>query len=268
MYNFAANLSMMFTEVDFIKRFAAARDCGFTAVELLLPYQYPAGQLAEQLAEHRLAMALFNAPAGNWDQGERGLAIYPHRVNEFRHSLQVAFEYCQILKPTCLHIMAGIKYDDGQDEQLYQTYCDNLCFAGQLFRRQDVALVIEPINEHDVPGYFLRSVDQAAAIINELRQRDIDNIGLQFDVYHCQRQSGDVSRRLKQYYHYCRHFQIAGVPERHEPDQGELYYPQIFALLQQLNYQGYIGCEYRPQEDTAAGLGWYQQWLQAAADVG
>ena len=249
MPNFAANLSMMFTEHDFLDRFAAAKAAGFDAVEYLFPYAYPADALAAALDENALVQALFNSPPGDWEAGERGTAAIPGREREFQDTFAKALEYVATVKPRSLHVMAG----NAAGKSAQATYIDNLGWAAD--QAGDLPLVIEPINSRDMPGYFLNRSDQAVAIIKTVGAA---NLRLQFDLYHAQIMEGDLTRRLERLMPYIGHIQIAGVPDRHEPDQGELNFPHLFSVLDALGYQGWVGCEYRPAGKTVDGLGWFR----------
>lgn len=260
MPQFAANLSMMYTEVDFIDRFAAAAADGFTAVEYLFPYAHERTELARRLAEHGLVQALFNGPPGDWDRGERGMACLPGREDEFRRSItEQALPYAQALGCKRLHVMAGLMPAGADRARLRATYVANLAWAAQQAASAGVTVCIEPINTRDIPGFFLNRQDEAHAIVQEV---GADNLKVQFDLYHCQIVEGDLATKLSQYLPTGRvgHIQIAGVPERHEPDVGELNYPYLFDLLDRLGWSGYVGAEYRPRAGTRAGLGWFAPW--------
>ena len=253
MPRFAANLTMLFNEVPFPERFAAAAAAGFTGVECLFPYAHPADELAGLLAAHGLQQALFNLPPGDWDAGERGLAALPGREAEFRASVDTALAYARALRCPTLHVMAGLVPEGADHDAMHRTYVENLRHAADAAVADGVTLVIEPLNDRDVPGYFLPRIDGAAAIVAEV---DRPNVGLQFDCYHVQIMDGDLATRLARHAPLVRHVQIASVPERHEPDTGEVAYPYLFDLLDRLGYAGWVGCEYRPATTTVAGLGW------------
>ncbi|NMM27437.1 MAG: hydroxypyruvate isomerase family protein [Glaciimonas sp.] len=266
MPRFAANLTMMYTEHAFTDRFAAAAQDGFKAVEFLFPYAYPAEILRQLLADNGLVQALFNAPPGDWKGGERGLASLPDREDEFKRSIDTALEYARVLGSKKLHVMAGLAQShqgkvQGQVRQR-AVYLENLSYAAHLAAVQGVTIVIEPINTRDIPGFYLNRQDVAQAICAEVAA---DNLQVQFDLYHCQIVEGDLAVKLRRDmvrpYGGIGHIQIAGVPERHEPDVGEINYPYLFELIDSLEYQGWIGCEYRPRGGTSAGLGWLKPWL-------
>jgi 2-dehydrotetronate isomerase len=254
MPRFAANLSMMYSEHAFLDRFAAAAKDGFRGVEFLFPYAFPAAEIRARLDAHGLTQALFNMPPGNWDAGERGLASLPGREDEFRHSLAVAFEYARVLGNDRLHVMAGLIRPDQDRARHRQTYLKNLALAAGEAGGLGITIVIEPINTRDIPGFFLNRQDEAHAICAEV---GAPNLKVQMDFYHCQIVEGDLAMKLRQYIGGVGHIQVAGVPERHEPDVGEINYPYLFALMDELGYPGWVGCEYRPRAGTSGGLGWF-----------
>lgn len=251
MPKFAANLSMMFNEVPFLDRFAAAADCGFTAVEYLFPYDHPAEVLAERLQAAGLAQALFNMPPGDWAAGERGMAALPGREAEFASALDTAILYAKVIGTPLLHMMAGLA--PAADPGAITTFSNNLKRAVDRTGEAGIGLVIEPINGRDMPGYFLNDFNRAVDFIGEL---DAGHLKLQFDIYHRQILHGDVIMALRQMAPVIGHIQIASVPDRHEPLTGELDDRRIFAEIDAIGYQGYVGCEYRPATGTREGLGW------------
>lgn len=253
MPKFAANLTMMFNEVPFPERFGAASEAGFQAVEFLFPYEYPAGRVARWLKENGLESVLINLPPGDWAAGERGFASVPGREGEFRTSVSQALEYAEALGTPRLHVMAGLLPAGANRRRHREVYVKNLRFAAEKLARHQRTLLIEPINARDMPGYFLNTQDDAHAIREEVGQ---PNVKVQMDIYHVQIAEGDVSTRLRKHFAQVGHIQIAGVPERHEPDDGEVNYPYLFRLLDELGYQGWVGCEYRPRAGTVNGLGW------------
>ncbi|WP_119153423.1 2-oxo-tetronate isomerase [Caldimonas tepidiphila] len=261
MPRFAANLSLMYGEHDFLDRFAAAARDGFRAVEYLFPYAHPAEALAARLREHGLSQVLFNAPPGDWDAGERGLACLPGRTAEFRAGITRALDYAHALGCPRLHVMAGLAPAGAARAALRATYLDNLAWAAAQAAPAGVEVLIEPINTRDIPGYFLNRQDEAHAIVEELGAA---NLKVQMDLYHCQIVEGDLATKLRRWLPTGRvaHLQIAGVPERHEPDTGELNYPYLFALIDALGYEGHVGCEYRPRAGTSEGLGWLRPHLR------
>jgi len=258
MPKFAANLSMMYQEHAFLDRFAAAAKDGFKGVEFLFPYEHPAAEIRLRLDAHGLTQALFNGPPGNWEAGERGLASLPGREDEFRLGVATALEYAQVLGNERLHLMAGL-IRPGEDRALHRaTYVRNLEHAAREAAAAGVTVVIEPINTRDIPGFFLNRQDEAHTICAEV---GAPNLKVQMDFYHCQIVEGDLAMKLRKYIAGVGHIQIAGVPERHEPDLGEINYPYLFGLMDALGYAGWVGCEYRPRAGTSAGLGWLKAWL-------
>ncbi len=257
MPRFAANLSMMFQEVDFLDRFAAAAAAGFDAVEFAFPYAFSAETVAGRLAEHRLTPALFNMPPGDLDAGERGLASLPGREAAFRDSVAQAIAYAQILGCGTLHVMAGLLPDEALREEHERHYVENLRHAAEACACAGITPVIEPINSRDIPGYFLNYQGQARRIIDAVGSADLK---LQLDLYHCQIMEGDLARHIRDLLPVVGHVQVAGVPNRHEPDLGEVEYRYLFDLLDELGYAGWIGCEYRPRGQTEAGLDWFRRY--------
>jgi hydroxypyruvate isomerase len=258
MPRFAANLTMMYNEHAFLDRFAAASRDGFKAVEYLFPYDFPAAKLKASLDEHGLAQALFNAPPGDWAAGERGIASLPGREDEFRRSIDTALAYACALGNDKLHVMAGLLPAHADRSRHREVYLRNLADAAEAASAHGVTILIEPINPRDMPGFFLTRQDEAQAICREV---GAPNLKVQFDCYHCQIVEGDLAKKLERDIAGIGHIQIAGVPERHEPDVGELNYPYLFERIDTLGYEGWIGCEYRPRAGTSEGLGWLKRYL-------
>jgi hydroxypyruvate isomerase len=261
MPRFAANLTMMYPEHAFLDRFAAAAADGFEAVEFLFPYEWPAARLAAALAEHRLQQVLFNAAQGDFASGERGIAALPGREDEFRSAIDRGLEYAAALACPRLHVMAGLAPANADRSAMRTTYVANLAWAARRASAAGVDVLIEPINTRDIPRYFLNRQDDAHAIVAEV---GAPNVKVQMDLYHCQIVEGDVATKLRTYLPTGRvgHLQIAGVPERHEPDLGELNYPYLFEVTDALDWDGWIGCEYRPKAATSSGLGWLRSWRE------
>jgi 2-dehydrotetronate isomerase len=255
MPRFAANLSLMYGEHAFLDRFAAAGRDGFDAVEFLFPYEHPAELLAGLLEAHGLQQVLFNVSPGDWSAGERGLAGVPGGESRFKSAVAQALDYAQALGCPRLHVMAGLLPAGGERSEMHLTYVRNLAWAAQQAAGVGVDLLIEPINRRDMPGYFLNRQDHAHDIVAEV---GAPNLKVQMDLYHCQIVEGDLAAKLRQYLPTGRvgHLQIAGVPDRHEPDEGEINYPYLFELIDALGYTGHVGCEYRPRGGTSAGLAW------------
>jgi hydroxypyruvate isomerase len=267
MPRFAANLSLLYPEHAFLDRFGAAARDGFAAVEYLFPYAHAPGLLAARLAEHGLQQVLFNAPPGDWDAGERGLACLPGREDEFRRSLDEALRYAEALRCPRIHLMAGLAPADADRAALQACYEANLAWAARHATGSGVHLLIEPINTRDMPGYFLNRQDEAHRIVQAI---GAPHLQVQMDLYHCQITEGDVAMKLRRYLPTGRvgHLQIAGVPERHEPSLGELNHAYLFEVIDEVSaacgWQGWIGCEYRPAlgaqpGGTSQGLAWMRQ---------
>ncbi len=264
MPRFAANLSMLYPEHDFPDRFKAAADDGFRAVEFLFPYDYAADALARRLADNGLEQVLFNMPPGDWDKGERGLACLPGREAEFREGVERALEYAQALKCPRVHVMAGLAPAGVERARLQGTYEANLAWAAERAAGAKRDVLIEPINPRDIPGFFLNRQDEAHRVVKAV---GAPNLKVQMDLYHCQIVEGDVAMKIRQWLPTGEvgHFQIAGVPMRHEPDLGELHHPYLFDVIDEVSaacgWEGWVGCEYRPARGTApggtsVGLGW------------
>jgi hydroxypyruvate isomerase len=253
MPKFAANLTMMFNEVPFPQRFAAAAKAGFQGVEFLFPYDHAPHEVAQWLNENGLTNALFNMPPGDWANGERGLASLPGREAEFRAGVARALEYAQALGTRRLHAMAGLVPSGAERQRHRAVFIDNLRYAARELARHGITLLIEPINPRDMPGYFLSSQAEAHAIREAVGE---PNLQVQLDFYHAQIVEGDLAMGLRKHFAGVGHVQIASVPERHEPDEGEVNYAYLFRLLDEMGYEGWVGCEYRPRGRTEDGLGW------------
>lgn len=253
MPKFAANLTLLFNERDFLDRFDAAADAGFEAVEFLFPYAWPAEQIARRLAHSGLKLVLHNLPPGDWDAGERGIACHPDRVEEFRAGVKHGIEYAQALGCQQLNCLAGIQPENASEAQAHATLVSNLRFAAAEFERAGLRLLIEPINTFDMPGFFLNRSDQAETIIDEV---GAGNLFIQYDIYHAQRMEGELANTIAHLLPRIAHMQLADTPGRHEPGTGEINYDFLFDHIDRLGYQGWIGCEYRPATTTADGLGW------------
>ena len=253
MPKFAANLSMLYNEVDFLDRFEAASASGFTGVEFLFPYAYPKEQLAEQLARHKLVPVLHNLPPGDWAAGERGIACHPDRVGEFQEGVGKAIAYASALGFRQLHCMAGIAPKDVDPETLRATFVSNLRFAAQAVGAAGIRLLIEPINRFDIPGYYLTHTQQALDLMREV---GAPNLYLQYDVYHMQRMEGELANTIRAHLPRIGHVQIADTPGRNEPGTGEINFRFLFGFLDAIGYAGWIGCEYKPKGKTIDGLVW------------
>ncbi len=253
MPKFAANLTMLFNEVPFLERFAAAKAAGFEAVEYLFPYAYDKNELAGLLKTHGLKQVLHNLPAGNWDGGERGIACHPDRVEEFRQGVDQAIAYAKALGCTQVNCLAGKLPTGVSREQAQTTFVANLKYAADKLKAAGIRLLIEPINSYDIPGFFLNTTAQAAAVLEAVGS---DNLWIQYDIYHAQRMEGELAATAQKYLTRIAHIQLADNPGRNEPGTGEINYPFLFRHLEAIGYTGWIGCEYKPKTKTVDGLGW------------
>lgn len=253
MPKFAANLTMLYNEVDFMDRFKAAADDGFKGVEYLFPYAYPAADLAAKLKEFGLTQVLHNLPAGDWAAGDRGIAVDPSRVEEFKKGVDTAIEYAKILGTERINCLAGKVPAGVSQEQARATFVSNLKYAAEKLKAVGIPLLIEPINTFDIPGFFLNYTAQAAAIIDEVGS---DNLFIQYDIYHAQRMEGELANTFKKYQSRIAHVQLADNPGRNEPGTGEINYAFMFKFIDEAGFDGWIGCEYKPAGNTSAGLGW------------
>ena len=274
MQKFAANLTMMYTELPFLQRFEAAAGDGFKAVEFAFPYAWPKEELLDGLKAHHLQLVLFNAPPGGMDAegiaqaveaGDKGTACIPGREREFRAGVALAIDFALALNCPRIHLMAGIVPRGADPIQVRATYVNNLRWASIKAAQAGRDVLIEPINTRDIPGFYLNRQDHAHEILAEVGS---PNLKVQMDLYHCQIVEGDVAMKLRKYLPTGKvgHIQIAGVPQRHEPDVGELHFPYLFSVLDELGYEGWVGCEYRPQRGgqmggTSSGLGWLRPYL-------
>ena len=258
MPKFAANLSMMFNEWEFLDRFAAAADAGFRAVEYLFPYAYAPEDIASRLERHKLTQALFNLPPGDWNAGERGLAALPERAAEFDASVATALRYVEATHVKRVHVMSGnARASDGTARAAYERA---IRYAAERMGERGVEVVIEPINKRDMPAFFLNDFGLAVEIIEAIGAA---NLKLQYDIYHRQILHGDVMKSLEALLPLVGHVQVASVPARNEPGSGELNDERVFRHLDAIGYQGYVGCEYRPAGNTLDGLGWFASWRGA-----
>ena len=256
MPRFAANLTMLFTELPFLDRFAAAKAAGFNAVEYLFPYEYPKEELAARLRANGLKQVLHNLPAGDWAAGERGIACHPNRMGEFRAGVDRAITYAHALDCGQLNCLVG-KVPAGVTAEVAQaTLVANLHHAASTLRSAGIRLLVEPVNSYDIPGFFLTRTEQAIALLDEVAS---DNLFLQYDVYHAQRSEGELAATLQRHLARIGHIQVADNPGRNEPGTGEINYAFLFRHLDALGWKGHIGCEYKPRTETLAGLGWIQE---------
>ncbi|WP_415259002.1 hydroxypyruvate isomerase [Thauera phenylacetica] len=255
MPKFNANLTMLFNEVPFLDRFQAAAEAGFKGVEFLFPYAFDKDAIAERLARHGLVQVLHNLPAGDWDAGERGIACHPDRVGEFQDGVGRAIEYATALGCRQLNCLAGIAPAGMDAAKVHETFVANLRFAAARLHEADIRLLVEPINTYDIPGFHLNRTAQAIALIEEVGS---SNLWLQHDLYHMQRMEGELANTIAKHLPKIAHMQIADTPGRHEPGSGEINYAWLFRYIDQLGYDGWIGCEYKPAAGTREGLGWIE----------
>lgn len=258
MPKFAANLSMLYTELDFPDRFDAAARAGFKGVEYLFPYAYDKALLADKLARNGLAQVLHNLPAGDWAAGERGIAVLPDRVGEFQDGVGKAIEYATALGCRQLNVLAGIAPTGADPERLRETFVANVRFAAQKLEAAGIRLLIEAINTFDIPGFYVRGTQQTLDLIAASGSR---NVFVQYDIYHMQRMEGELAATIRKHLAQIAHLQLADNPGRNEPGTGEINYPFLFRWLDEIGYAGWIGCEYKPKTTTDAGLAWIRPWL-------
>ncbi len=255
MPKFAANLSMMFQELPFLDRFAAAAKAGFAGVEFLFPYDFSAEEVERRRRVAGVEVALFNLPAGNWSTGERGITCLPGREEEFRAGVEKAIAYATCLNCPRLHAMAGIVPAGTDTVACRKTLIENLRYAAEKVAQHNITLLLEAINTRDMPGFIVSTQSDSHSVCEAV---GAENLKMQMDLYHMQVMEGDLATKLKRYMPRCGHVQIAGCPERNEPDTGEIRYEYLLHLLDQLGYGGWVGCEYRPAGKTTDGLGWLQ----------
>ncbi len=255
MPKFAANLTMLFTELPFLDRFEAAARAGFKAVEFLFPYAYDPHELRRRLDANGLQLVLHNLPSGDWDAGERGIACHPDRTEEFRAGVARGIEYARVLGVKQLNCLAGKAPAGVSEALLRQTLVDNLRHASAQLRPAGLQLLVEPINTFDIPGFYVNRTQQAIEILDEV---GADNAFVQYDIYHAQRMEGELAATMQQHLGRIGHMQLADNPGRHEPGTGEINYAFLFTHLDRIGYDGWIGCEYKPATTTEAGLGWIQ----------
>ena len=253
MPKFAANLTMLFTELPFMQRFEAAAKAGFKAVEYLFPYPFDKKELSAALRANGLQQVLHNLPAGNWEGGERGIACHPDRVSEFREGVGMAIDYATALGCPKLNCLLGKLPQGVSPDEARKTAVENLRFAARELQSAGIMLLVEPVNHFDIPGFFLTRTDQALAIIDEVGST---NLLLQYDIYHAQRMEGELAATITKNIARIGHIQLADNPGRGEPGTGEINYPWLFKHIDAAGYTGWIGCEYKPRGETVEGLGW------------
>lgn len=254
----AANLTMLWNELGFLERFAAAARAGFSAVEYLFPYQYEKQKLVDRLGENKLTQALHNLPAGDWAKGERGIAVLPERRGEFRDGVGLAIDYAKALGCTQLNCLVGIAAPEADEDAVRSNLVDNLKFAAAELGKAGIKLLVEPVNTRDIPGFYLSRTKQALELFSDVGSA---NVYLQYDIYHMQIMEGDLGPTITANLPRIAHVQIADNPGRNEPGTGEIHHPFLFELLDQGGYKGYVGCEYKPKRKTDEGLGWAKPYL-------
>lgn len=259
MPKFAANLTMLFNESDFLDRFKAAAEVGFQGVEYLFPYAYPKEQLVDLLSANGLTQVLHNLPAGDWAKGERGIAVLPDRVGEFQEGVGKTIEYARALGCKQVNCLSGIAPAGVDPDKLRETFVSNIRFAGEQLKKHGIRLLVEAINTFDIPGFYVSRTPQTADLIDAA---GCDNIFIQYDIYHMQRTEGELAGNIKKYLPRIAHMQLADNPARNEPGTGEINYSFLFDYIDKIGYAGWIGCEYKPATTTTAGLGWVKPYLK------
>jgi hydroxypyruvate isomerase len=253
MPKFAANLTMLFTEAPFMERFALARRAGFTHVEYLFPYAFAAADLKAALDAHGVQQVLFNLPAGDWTAGDRGIAAQPGRSDEFRAGVPMAIAYAAALGVKRLNCLAGKRRAGHGDDEHWRTLVDNVRFAATALAAHGLELLVEPINRYDIPGFFINRTEQALRLIDDV---GLANVRVQYDLYHAQREEGELTTTLRRHLARIGHIQIADNPGRHQPGTGEINFPFLFRELDACGYAGWVGLEYIPKPTTADSFGW------------
>ena len=258
MIDFAANLSMLYTEKDFIKRFKSASEFGFKGVEYLFPYDFKKEDIKNELVNNSLEQILFDFPAGDFAGGDRGIAIFPDRKSEFQEGVQQAVEYADILECKRLTVLVGIDNGKFTTNELNETLIENLIYASEQTKDKGINVLVEALNLIDAPNYFVSTTNHCKQIVDSVNK---DNVKIQFDMYHMQIMEGDLSRTIESNLSLISHMQLADNPGRHEPGTGEINYPFLFSFIDKLGYDGWIGCEYIPAGNTEEGLSWTEDYL-------
>ncbi len=257
MLKLSANLSFLYQEYEFLDRFHAASKTGFQYVEYMFPYPYKANVLKEKLEEYSLKQNLMNLPAGNWEAGERGIAVLPGRQEEFKEGVEKALEYATILQISCINCLVGKSSTEVSNQAQINCLEENLTYAAKQLSQHNITLLIEPINSYDIPGFFLTRSEQVIDLILSLNQ---PNIALQYDVYHMQKMEGNLVETMRKNLAHIAHIQIADNPGRHQPGTGEINYRFIFEQLEALNYSGFVGLEYSPEPNTSSSFDWIKSY--------
>ncbi len=253
MVKLAANISMLFPELDFLDKYQAAADAGFKAVENLFPEGFEPEQLAEKLQAAGLQQALHNLPAGDWAGGDRGIACDPNRVGEFQDSVGRGIAMAKALNCPKINCLAGKLPEGVAPEKAEEALVSNLAFAANELKKEGILLVAEAINTFDIPGFFLTNTTQTLAVLDKVGS---DNLLFQYDIYHMQRMEGELAATIKANFDRIGHIQLADNPGRHEPGTGEINYDFLLPYIDELGYDGWVGCEYVPQE----GFGWMKRF--------
>jgi len=254
----SANLSMLFTEVDFLERFGRAAKAGFKAVEYLFPYSWEVDRLGEQLDRYGLQQVLFNLPAGNWEAGERGIAALPDRVGEFQDGVGLVIQYAKALKCPCVNCLAGLIPAGIPESKVRTTLVENLRFAADALSKENIRLLVEALNTRDVPGFYL---SRTAAVVQLIEEVNHSNVQDQYDIYHMQIMEGNLANTIRENLGIIGHMQLADNPGRHEPGTGEIHFSNLFRFIDEAGYTGWIGCEYKPSGRTEDSLGWAKPYL-------
>ncbi|MGD8336051.1 MAG: hydroxypyruvate isomerase [Desulfobacterales bacterium] len=254
MPKFSANLTMMFNEVDFLDRFESASKAGFKAVEYMFPYEWPKNQLVDALEANGLRQVLHNLPAGDWAAGERGIACLPGREGEFQEGVRKAIEYAKALKCPALNCLVGLTPQGSTAEKVHDTLISNLKFAAAALEKEGIRLLVESLNDQDIPGFYLVRTRDTLSLLDEVHH---PNLWLQYDIYHMQKMEGNLITTIETHLTRIGHIQLADNPGRHEPGTGEINFPNLFRVIDAAGYDGWIGCEYIPAATTEEGLGWY-----------
>jgi hydroxypyruvate isomerase len=258
MPRFAANLTMLFGDGDFMERFERASRAGFKAVEYMFPYPYEKDQLAEKLHTYGLTQVLFNLPAGDWAAGERGIALMPDRVAEFQDGVGRAIAYAKTLNCSRVNCLVGFTPKEVPFDKARETLLSNLRFAAEALGAERIALLVETLNTRDFPGFHLASTAQVLSLIEEVGRA---NLFYQYDIYHMQVMEGDLTETVRRNIGTIGHIQVADNPGRHEPGTGEINFTNLFRFIDDAGYRGFIGCEYKPLAKTEDGLGWLKPYL-------
>jgi hydroxypyruvate isomerase len=253
MLRFSVNISMHFKELPFLERFKAAKECGFQGVEYHFAYDYSPNAIAELLKETNVELVVFDAPPGNMQAGDLGIAALPHRKEEFKDSIELVLAHATTLQCKRINVFSGLVPSKDAYQDYFNTYVENVRYAAARLAPYDITLLIEPLSRQTYPGYLLEKLEQATEIIEAVKAK---NVGLQFDFYHLQLSEGNLTAIFLENLNIIKHIQIAGVPGRHEPIDGEINYPYIFDLIKKTNFNGWVGCEYHPKTTTKEGLGW------------